>query len=439
MDLYIVKERLRLMLWLVGFGFAGGLFFTVYAWMQIEPSGNGLERFLSSFVVAGALAIIEIFLLIRITVVRWALVPRIPRPLQRFNVTWWMVKCIFLCVFITIMGVVLHHHSGLLQNEFDLLKDGNLELLDERISANPQLLERCEKKSEKTLLEIAWGNGNVDAVDMLLSKGAEWKAAIRREDFAAVMFYNLPMIETLLRHGVDPNVPDAAGLSLLHYAAGTGNTNAVAVLLKSGGNVNVYDRSYQTPLQFAVLASDLLVIEMLVENGADLNLSDQSGDTALHKAVHQRNLEIARVLFDHGSDPSISNFRKVAPLHTAAFNGQVELVELLLKDPKILNLCDASNRMAFDYALQGHKYDVVRVLLKHGSDINRIVENQQTVLYLMIVAGDYKVARFLIEEGADVDIAGPGGETAHDFMRKKQLQDLLDLVDAKAEKAVETP
>lgn len=59
---------------------------------------------------------------------------------------------------------------------------------------------------------------------------------------------------------------------------------------------------------------------------------------------------------------------------------------------------------------------------------------------------DYEAAEFLIEEGAAVHIADPEGETAHDLMREKQLQFLLDLIDARdhpaatnAVEAVEAP
>ena len=70
-------------------------------------------------------------------------------------------------------------------------------------------------------------------------------------------------------------------------------------------------------------------------------------------------------------------------------------------------------------------------MIEHGSDINRVLSNGETLLHQAILDRNYQMARFLIRSGGDVLIANTKGETALDIMRRKQLQGLLDLVEAR--------
>ncbi len=137
------------------------------------------------------------------------------------------------------------------------------------------------------------------------------------------------------------------------------------------------------------------------------------------------------MLLEKGSNPRGFNFNNMAPIHIAALNGQDELVELFLEDPGMVGLRNEKGLTPFDEALRGRRYDTVRLLLEHGAEIDRVMDNGYTAIHLMLIAKDYKTTQFLIAEGADVYIADADGETAHHFMRKKQLQSLLDLVEAR--------
>ncbi|MCF7863955.1 MAG: hypothetical protein K9L89_04105, partial [Kiritimatiellales bacterium] len=66
MDLFIVRERLKLMLWFVGTGFFIGIFATWHAWGQIGIAGEGHETFLLSATVTGALALAWVVLAVMV-------------------------------------------------------------------------------------------------------------------------------------------------------------------------------------------------------------------------------------------------------------------------------------------------------------------------------------------------------------------------------------
>ncbi|MCF7817573.1 MAG: ankyrin repeat domain-containing protein, partial [Kiritimatiellales bacterium] len=389
---------------------------------------EGHETFLLSATVTGALALAWVVLAVMVLSTKRGLDPQY-NPKDRWaNFPWWVVKCVVLCVFIAAMAVVLHKYAGRGDNEFMLLERGELALLGERLAQNPELLEQTDKKSGKTLLELAVESGNAKAVDLLLASGARLEDAMAGQDLVGALG-NLPLFGVLLRHGANPDTPDADGWVPLHYAVATGNTNALAVLFDAGANVDARDPNHQTPRLLAIAAENLPTAGLLLEHGANPNLPDSRGDTALHKAVRQHNLEMARLLLQKGADPKIFNGANMTPLHIAAFDGQNELVELLLQQPGLVDLCNEHDRTAFDYALQGLHYDTARLLLRNGADINRVRKNGYTAIHLMVVARDYKTVEFLIGEGADVNIANAEGETAADLMRSKELQSLLDLIE----------
>jgi len=430
-DLFIVRLRLKATLWFIGAVFAGCLFGTWDSWNRIGLGGEGEPRFLLFASVSGALALALAGLLVVFLTIGKFMEPGHGRVGWWDRVPWWAVRVVVLLALIGAGAVVLLRLSAKMADEFTLLRKGKVAELGEYIDANPVALERKDRKTGQTLLESALASGNADVVEMLFSRGVEMASATNGHNWVVEMLDNPPMLKTLLWHGSDPNAPDALDLVPVFYAAKAQNTNALAMLLEVGADVDARNTSSQTPLQLALMADDLPAARLLLDRGADPNEVDRSGDTALHKAVRRRNAEAVRYLLENGADPEIFNFSDMAPIHVAAFNGQDELVGIFLEQPGQMELRGKANRTAFDHSLRRHKYDTARLLLENGADIDRVMENGYTATHLMLLARDYEVVKFLIEEGADVRIADNGGETALFFMRKKQLQSLLDLLAAR--------
>ncbi|MCK4565635.1 MAG: ankyrin repeat domain-containing protein [Verrucomicrobia bacterium] len=425
----MVKRQLKLSLWFVGVGFFVGLFAAWHAWRQIGLGGEGEDRFLLSTTVVGALALAWFGLLITyFSAERFMRSPTGWQQHRKSHIPWWVLKCTVLLGFIAAMSIAVSRLSARVADEFTLLEKGRLVALGERIVADPGTLERKDRKSGLTLLEMALERGNPEAVELLLSNGADLSSAAGGSNLF-VALNNLPLLGILLRHGVEPDAPDANGMAPIHYAVEMQNTEVLAMLLEAGADANARDPLDQTPLVLAVMADRLSLAETLIEHGADPNQGDRRGDTALHKAVRRRNIQTVRLLLENGADPNTFNFNNMAPIHIAALNGQNELVELFLEQPDSVNLRNADDRTPFDHALRGHRYETARLLLRNGANIDRVMANGYTALHLMAIAKDYESAEFLIEEGADVYIADSEGETAHDLMRETRLQSLLNLVD----------
>jgi len=77
---------------------------------------------------------------------------------------------------------------------------------------------------------------------------------------------------------------------VLIWAAGSGNSEAVAYLLQQGADINAQDQDGTTALMEAVDVREPEVVKVLVARGADVSLKNKSGKTAR---------DIARGFRDH--------------------------------------------------------------------------------------------------------------------------------------------
>lgn len=71
--------------------------------------------------------------------------------------------------------------------------------------------------------------------------------------------------------GVETNIKDAQGVTLLHIAAATGQAEVVKCLIGNGADVNAEDIYKNTPIHHAAQRGNLEVVICLIENGAICN------------------------------------------------------------------------------------------------------------------------------------------------------------------------
>jgi ankyrin repeat protein len=116
----------------------------------------------------------------------------------------------------------------------------------------------------------------------------------------------------------------------LHYAAGLGKAEIVAVLLANKADVDGKTGNGLTALSIVTRGSNMPmdVIRILLENGADPN-DGRGHSTPLHNAVAFQNVEAVRLLLKYKADVNLK------------YLGTESVLKLAGKNQEIINLLRA--------------------------------------------------------------------------------------------------
>jgi cytohesin len=207
------------------------------------------------------------------------------------------------------------------------------------------------------------------------------------------------MKELLKIPGIDINIKNGQGKTVLHEAVELGNQERVGFLLKFENiNVNSKDKDQQTPL---------------------------------HKAVRYGNQEIIASLLTKGADTNAKDNLENTPLHIAAIEGNEETIQKLLSNSNInINAKNRSGDTPFHIAIENKKLAAVQTFLQFGGmDMNVVNRNSNTTLGIAARNGDVAIMNILLNNHAPIRIDKDGNTLLHQAVQsgvKDAIQLLLD-------------
>ena len=262
-------------------------------------------------------------------------------------------------------------------------------------------------------------------------------------------------MQLIREKGIDVNLQDESGCTLLHYAAMEGKAGMAKSLLSVGGSPNIQGYHGWTPLHMVKGESGLKVAqELLAHPATAIDLKDKDGltpahrisywgelkvlkylikkggyqledkntigHTVLHIASQEGHLSIVEFLCQNGAKVNSHDCNGWTPLHMAVFSGKDKVVEFFLSknlDPNLQSLGtvteirgvpDMSSRLLHAAAKRGHTA-VVRVLLKYGANPSLLGGGQPSLspLHLACEGGYTQVILELIKGGADLNQKEP--------------------------------
>lgn len=172
--------------------------------------------------------------------------------------------------------------------------------------------------------------------------------------YAAARCGDVAQISALLDRGADPNESgDEHGTTALTIAAYQGHVEAVRLLLDRGAEVDLPNEFGSRPLFVAATNAKVRVISMLLNAGASLTVEADGGLTPFMKAA-KSTPETVRAFLKHGVDVNAVSSKGYTALQCAAINdlyGPI-IIPLLLDAGADPAYRDSQGRTAKDLALE---------------------------------------------------------------------------------------
>jgi ankyrin repeat protein len=289
-----------------------------------------------------------------------------------------------------------------------------------------------------TPLGLAANSGSIDKMQCLLAAGADLNrqtpyryTALIHAAYAPEQ-RRLPVIETLLRAGADPDVvttfnesalsvtsyfadfacikallaagadPAPLAWTPLMHAAAFGTVDEVAHQLAQSPDLTATDRSGRTAWQLSIASGDVARAQALHQPGAELHYADMLW------AVKRNHAAMLRWLLALGADPNAADENGHTALMAAAEYGAADCVRLLLDAGADIEASDFVDSKAIDFATAGA---VARLLVDAGADIDYINGQGYSALKYAAEEGDLQHVRDLLALGADPNTSS-FGETA---------------------------
>ncbi|XP_059462499.1 putative E3 ubiquitin-protein ligase XBAT31 [Corylus avellana] len=236
---------------------------------------------------------------------------------------------------------------------FSAVQNGEVELLEAMVEADPSVLEETSGYGRLSALHVAAANGWIEVLSVLLDRSVNPDILNRHKQtplMLAVMHGKISCVQKLIQAGANILMFDSLnGRTCLHYAAYYGHSDCLQAILSAAHSTPVADS-----WGFARF----------------VNIRDGGGATPLHLAARQRRPECVHILLDSGALVCASTggygYLGSTPLHLAARGGSLECVRELLAWGADRLQVDSSGRFPYTVALK-HKHRECAALLNPSS------------------------------------------------------------------------
>jgi ankyrin repeat protein/truncated hemoglobin YjbI len=279
-------------------------------------------------------------------------------------------------------GLLVEH--GAIDDVFTAAWLGDLPALRGHVERNPELvnaIDPADDFQEVSLLCHAVCGGCINAVKLLIERGAEVKRHSGKLLTLAVVMNRVDLVKLLIEHGAD--VQRVGILGPLDDAE-----RPVADLLIAHGK-KVPDWMLPHACRPDVSSNELHRVKVLLDYGASVDDRGRYTLTALHYAVRGGKVPLIKLLLERGADANALDGFGLTPL--------LQLSKTRSKADPI---------------------PVMELLFASGANVDARDENQGTLLMYFARRGNAEAAQWLLAHGADRTACNKSGKTAADIGRR---------------------
>jgi ankyrin repeat protein len=227
----------------------------------------------------------------------------------------------------------------------------------------------------------------------------------------------LEKVNLLLANGADPQATPGILVKVQALGGVTQKQkhDVMAALLAVGVDPNVPDPEGKTVLMVVVQAEtpSLDLARLLITAGAAPDFRDGDGRTCLSWAVASKSRELGSVLLDTGAAVDAKCSRGRSPLSYAAASpaAAMDTLELLVERGALPDEADTAGRTPLIHAASSGLADKASFLIRRGADPEHTDAEGKTALHHSCVAEHPRLVRLLLDAGADVERRDASGRT----------------------------
>jgi len=182
-------------------------------------------------------------------------------------------------------------------------------------------------------------------------------------------------------------------------------------LLDSGVDVNMIISSSDSLLMTACSYGNSDMVKLLLTYNPNIDYQDERGNNALNLAIdnmwHYK--EMVPLLLEAGADPDTK----------AGAGRTAQKTSTVLSKITSLTLNNKSEE----------EYQIIEMFFSYGADPNIAHKTAGTTLLMQAVfKADVRLVKLFLEHGADLDLKDNQGRTALDIAKKKNYQEVIDLL-----------
>ena len=248
----------------------------------------------------------------------------------------------------------------------------------------------------------AW-SFDLELFQYLIEKGSDIFVKTRKNRSClhlAALVGDLRICRVVLRnYNVDINARDDYGFTVLHSAAGSGDSELLQYLIENGSEVFSKTENGRNCLHVAAEKGHLKICRMLLQSYNFVNHErDDDGLTVLHSAVLSGELELLQYLIENGSDVFSKTKDGRSCLHLAAEQGDLNICRMLLQNYNfVIQEADDDGFTVLHSAALGGDLALLQYLIKNGSEVFSKTKDGRNCLHLAAEKGHLNICRALLE------------------------------------------
>ncbi len=201
--------------------------------------------------------------------------------------------------------------------------------------ATTQSLSELNGYSNPLFMAIGAENPDPEIVKLLLDAGANPNSKVyggMTPISLAIQQKNIPIVKLLLDAGANT---DVAFSFIFYYNSfdldqmGEEILDQIQILLQAGLDPNLEDKDGKTLLIHAAHIKDSKITQLLLEAGADPNkIASHTGETPLHIAAEHNNIKTVQLLMNAKADPTARDFANRSVLDLATNDEVINLLQM---------------------------------------------------------------------------------------------------------------